>query len=707
MADLDLIKRNLGKMIDAGAPKEHLDGYLASEGFNSPDQFRAAVKAPITADNVVRSLANGATLGYADRAAAGVDAAVGPALNAGMQKLGLGPSITSQAPTFGQRYDENVAREQGQSKDFATAHPNVDLGAKITGGIAGTVATLPAALTRPVAGIGPISRIGGNMLKGGAVGAGIGGVAASSEGNDLAERGQNALTGAMFGGGFGVAAPVAGAVGRAAMETGPGRYVSEQIVSPAIRTVANALSPAVPKSLSAAAADGGSAIPPSGLNALADRTGNVAQEGAAQRLATAIQRSGKPAEYWQQQIEKRGAEAVLADLDPQFLNMAVGVKTLDGDTKTLAQNVLAPRAGAAPQRMTAAAEGELPPPSNYQLVGKGREGDALVKHARAVGKQAYGAMDEAGLKQTPQLMKLYENPEVSGAMDRVLAAEKSARIGRPDAAPASPVEIMHMVKQEIQGLGYDKMSGKPLSTQQIYRDLANDFVSKLKTANPSLAEADTAYSAAKSLPDYYNAGVNFIAKGTGERATASSAAGLADILPKANALQQATARAGATNTIRAADETGSARTLARRIAQPGGPMQQKLEQLYGPKDAARIIQQAETEGLFANTENRLMGGPHTADDLVSAGSMGGGISLRATDKNLQARAIEHLGDIINRVVNPNMAVRNALGRTLINTDAGSNAAALRRAGEIMRKRMGGNALAPGLSAGSAEAGGNF
>lgn len=704
MADLDKIKRNLGKMIDAGAPKEHLDGYLASEGFNSPDEFRAAVKAPISADNVVRSLANGATLGYADRIAAGVDAAVGPALNAGMQKLGLGPSITSQADTLGQRYDENLAREQGQSKDFATAHPNVDLGAKVTGGVAGTVATLPAALMRPVAGIGPISRIGGNMLKSGAVGAGIGGVAGSSEGNTLEERGQNALSGMRIGGGFGVAAPVAGAVGRAAMETAPGRYVSEQIVSPAIRTVANALSPAVPKSLSAAAADGGN-LPPSALNALADRTGNVAQEGAAQRLATAIQRSGKPAEYWQQQIDKRGAEAVLADLDPQFLNMAVGVKTLPGDTKSVAENVLKPRDRETGKRLVQAAEGSEPPPTDYALRGTGQ---AFDQNARAVGSEAYGKMTEAGLKQTPELMALYGNPAIKSAMDTVLAAVKTAKEGRAGAPPTSPVEIMHMVKQEIDGLGFDKMSGRPLSTQQQWRDLSTAFVQTFKKANPAAAEADAKYRVAKSLPEYYDAGNALFTKGIGEKAREASAPALEDLIGKAvDANQPLAARSGATNALRANTQTLTGARGAARTIDQSGDIRDKLVQLYGPQHAAKIMQQAETEGVFANTSNRLLGGPHTADDLVSAGSMGGGISLRATDKNLQARAIEHLGDIINRVVNPNEAVRNAMGRTLINTDASSNKNALRRAGEIIQSRRGGNALAPGLSAGSAEFGGNY
>src|SRR6185503_7311536 len=46
MADTDRIKRNLGKMIDQGAPEADLNGYLASEGFKSPEEWKTAIAAP-------------------------------------------------------------------------------------------------------------------------------------------------------------------------------------------------------------------------------------------------------------------------------------------------------------------------------------------------------------------------------------------------------------------------------------------------------------------------------------------------------------------------------------------------------------------------------------------------------------------------------------------------------------------------------------
>jgi len=286
---------------------------------------------------------------------------------------------------------------------------------------------------------------------------------------------------------------------------------------------------------------------------------------------------------------------------------------------------------------------------------------------------------------------------------------KASKEGRPNAPPTSPVEIMHMVKQQVAGLGFDQMSGRPLATQQQWRDLSTAFVDAFKRANPEAAAADAKYRVAKSLPEYYDAGNALLTKGTGAKARETSAPALEDLMGRAvDANQPLAARSGATNALRANTQTlTGARSAARTIDQ-SGDIRDKLVQLYGPAHAAKIMQQAETEGVFANTSNRLMGGPHTADDLISAGSAGGSVALRGTTSGgIRGQALEHLSDIINRVVNPNEVVRNALGRTLINTDASSNKAALRRAAEILQRRRGGNALSSGLSAGGAEFGGNY
>lgn len=62
MADTDRIKRNLGKMIDQGAPEGDIDAYLKTEGFNSPDEWRAAIapQGQATPGSVSRIVGQGA-----------------------------------------------------------------------------------------------------------------------------------------------------------------------------------------------------------------------------------------------------------------------------------------------------------------------------------------------------------------------------------------------------------------------------------------------------------------------------------------------------------------------------------------------------------------------------------------------------------------------------------------------------------------------
>ena len=45
MADIDKVKRNLGRMIDGGAPESDIDAYLMSENV-TPDQLRAPAAKP-------------------------------------------------------------------------------------------------------------------------------------------------------------------------------------------------------------------------------------------------------------------------------------------------------------------------------------------------------------------------------------------------------------------------------------------------------------------------------------------------------------------------------------------------------------------------------------------------------------------------------------------------------------------------------------
>ncbi len=139
---------------------------------------------PKKIDQAIRSLAEGVTLGYADRIAARLE------------------SITGIGGKSG-AYDENLKKEQAKT---AEVPGEIAIPGQIAGAVAGTVAGAP--LVRGAAAIGgaalpavanAASRIPG-VIRGVASAAGVGAVAGSSQGDTKEERTQNASIGAVTGG---------------------------------------------------------------------------------------------------------------------------------------------------------------------------------------------------------------------------------------------------------------------------------------------------------------------------------------------------------------------------------------------------------------------------------------------------------------------------------------------------------------------------
>lgn len=652
-------------------------------------------------EGVAQAFGSGALFNFGDEATAAVRAAFpkladwmmsGPALQRD-ESIGGSPTpqTVSTAPTFQGRYDEELARERDKAKSFQKTNPVLATGANVAGGVANAAVTLPALAALPIGlvsrSVSPIA----NVLKSALTGAAYGGVSGYGAGEGDG-RGKNALIDAGIGAAIGGATPPILAAGKRLMETAPGRFVSDRIVTPAI----NALSPGAPaaRSLSAAAADGGN-LPPS--MAPGDAAGTAAQRAAIDRIATDMQRSGRSPESFLRLVDRYGPEAVLADLDPQFLRTATGVKVLPGETRTQAENILVSRDKDAGRRVVQAFEGTEPPPSTFALRG---DDQAFDQNLRAVGQRVYSDMEKAGLKQSPELMAIYENPSVSAAIDRVMATEKATRIGT-DRAPASPVEIMHKVKQAIWDLGFNKDTARPGPEASWYRDLGVQYMDRLKAANPKLAEADAAYSQAAKLPEFFDAGRNFLAGGQGEKGMNSSAPALADMLGGATPQQVLAARAGSTNAAR--EVTGGRNALSQtraltRDIEMSPMIRDKLVELYGPTRAMEIMQRAETENVFANTSNRLLRGSQTAEKLSDASDVAGSIPVPtgASPTNLLAYGQAFM----EWARQPNEAIRNEIGRALINPNTAENRRILQMAAEIVARRRGNGPIRAGLSEGS-------
>lgn len=596
------------------------------------------------------------------------------------------PQTTSKAATWKERYEEELAKTRGQMKANREAYPVMVPAGEIAGNIATSAVALPAAATA----VAPT--LLGNVAKMGATGATLGGAAAFGEGEGFEDRVGKATAGAAIGGATGAAIPVLGVAGRAALESKPGRWASEKVVSPLVRAIAAKLEGVPMRSLSAAAPDGTPGVM-GPLTQFADDTGNVAQKAAVERLATQAQRAGMDPRSIGRRFDQLGDEAMFADVDPQFLSAARSAHTMPGATKSHAKAVLEGRDRQAGNRLTRVFEGSEPPPSAYALRG---EGQAFDEYLRAVGQRAYGAMDDAGLRQTPELMEIYQNPHVSAAIDRVMATEKATRTGT-SRAPASPVEIMHKVKQAIWDLGFDKDTARPGPMASWYRDLGIEYMNRLKRANPALAQADLEYSAAAKLPEYFDAGANLLKReATTGPALETSAPALADMLERGDPLQRLAARSGATNVARnqAQEGTDSARALAKRI-DISAPVRDKIIQLYGPRQGERILNQAAAERQFAETSNEILRGSKTADKIAEVAD----VKVRATPNSITPTFWEAVGKFLGAPNEPftNEAVRDAIGRISLNPNSAENQRILAQIADILRRRAQGHSIQAGAA----------
>jgi len=74
-------------------------------------------------DNFGRSLARGASLGFADEFAAGADATVGPYVDRLRQQPNLGTTNTRTAPTSSERYTQNLGGDRAQDKAYDAEYP--------------------------------------------------------------------------------------------------------------------------------------------------------------------------------------------------------------------------------------------------------------------------------------------------------------------------------------------------------------------------------------------------------------------------------------------------------------------------------------------------------------------------------------------------------------------------------------------------------
>src|SRR6185312_339313 len=156
-------------------------------------------------NNVGRQIATGVPVigGALNKADAATNALIAPVLNPLFSK-----ENQLQGNTFGERYQNSLAQQNGQDQQFQSDHPIISTGSQIAGGI-GALGGLASAVPAAGSALGLSGSLGARTVAGGLSGAALGGADAAvrSEGDPEA-----IATGAATGGLLGAVAPAAGAV---------------------------------------------------------------------------------------------------------------------------------------------------------------------------------------------------------------------------------------------------------------------------------------------------------------------------------------------------------------------------------------------------------------------------------------------------------------------------------------------------------------
>lgn len=634
-------------------------------------------------------------MGGADEFAAAADATAGPLVDR------LTPSGTSQAPSWSERYDENLAGERAQDKAYDDAYPAWSTTGKLVGGVGGALATLPRWLLS-----------GAGLVRSAATGAGLGGVGGFLEGEGgLENRLTSAATGAGVGGALGAALPpVAGVVGTAARtiaESPAGRAVADKVVAPGMRMAADALdaiSPKVkPASLSAAAPEGGSPLPGDNLlTSGADwlRAGvptgsKILDEAAERRIAGALQRGGMDATALRARLDELGPGAMIADIDPMATRLGRTAFISPGQAPRIISEAMDARNRQTGERIGNSVResfGDTNPAvlEAERLRGQ-RAGEGVRNYAEAVGPDAPYTV-------SPEMRQIMqETPAIREVMDRI--EQDAARMGRQ----LTPAQVAHRVKQQLQAdTDAAFSSGRAINKEDV-RDVGERWRKALHEANPAIKQADEAWQAGSQSIDALELGRQFMRQGTGETADAVSPAVLADRIPRMSAEEAQAFLAGAADTLYGKANSGMrpARQVAAALDENQN-LRSKLVSMLGQDNANRLFNRAMAERTFAGTDKAIRGGSDTVGKLLSVMDDAASGELPTSAHSMVSRVLGKAMDAYNRGKAGNEAVRARIAGMLTEGDAVANKEAIDRIVEMIAQQQ---RRARGVQRGTAAIGG--
>lgn len=195
MYDPNVIKRNVEKLIAAGAPREDIDAYVeAAKREADFSDVSSGASTPKPKGGFLAPIAQGATLGGADEILGGIE---------GLNNM-LPKSLGGGAGSFSEGYARGKEKVRSVGQGFAEDHRVANAGLELAGGL---MLPIPAGLGAIGKGASTGAKIARGVATGSALGA-AGGALSSEEGS----RGSGALGGSILGGAIGGAIPAGGHV---------------------------------------------------------------------------------------------------------------------------------------------------------------------------------------------------------------------------------------------------------------------------------------------------------------------------------------------------------------------------------------------------------------------------------------------------------------------------------------------------------------
>lgn len=627
-------------------------------------------------DNFVRSLAKVPAMGFADEIAAAADATFGPLVDK------FTKSGTSAAPTWNERYTENLGGERAQNKGYSDAHPVWDTAGTVTGGVGGALATLPGFLLRNGTGL-----VGG-LGRSAATGAALGGAQGFGEGEGgfdarLKNAGKGAVVGGAVGGAMYPIAAGVGALGSAIKESKFGRGVADKVIAPGMRWAADKIDDiapkAIPKSLSAAAPEGTGPLPTGMMADAADTvrmkapTGDqILDDAAARRIADALQRGGGDVAGMRSTIDDLGPGAMPLDTNTMLTRLGRTAYITPGKAPDVIGGALVKRAEGTGPRMKAVVDETM-----------GDSGPAVIESAKikaqraAQGAKDYGAAigPDAPYKISPQMREIMQKaPVIRETMDRIEANALERGV------TLTPAQIAHRVKRQL-ALDADAAfaSGKGVDKHDVGA-LAERWRSALHDANLAIKEADEAFELRSKALDALDLGRQFMRQGTDDVSDDVSAAVLAKRIPEMSAEEAKAFIAGAADTLKTKLGGGviPARAVTRKLEPANTNIRDKLVAMIGEDNTAKLFKRAMSERKFASTDRTVLGGSDTASKILSVMDDAASGAVPTSPNAIATRLLGKVAEVYNKQRAGNEEVRARIAKMLTTTDAEANSELLDR-----------------------------